>query len=674
MSTFSILLALACAICIAGLIRRYARHRARLFAPPGKPRAESAQTAHRPPSGIAGRMGRAARSAARSFAAAVTDVLFLWRTARTGPYRWLAHTLILSGFTGLLLFHALDDIISYPYIAGYESTLDPWQWLRNLFGAMVLCGAGLALLRRLRTPALRRLSRMQDWLLLAAVAGIVASGFALEAVKIISPHVFTRMTDEYFLPQDETELPALRAYWSAVNGVMFTPPASTDPALVEQGAQLNENNCAYCHAETASAFVSRALATAVSPAAAPLNNARADQLLWYLHVGLALLALACMPYGKFLHPIATPLNLVARQGSRNAAGPPDGRADGLTHGPTVSPTSRMTVSPATDPAVVPITGPAVVPMTGPAVDPMSGQTNGPAQPPSPPSPSAAHRRLGLEACTRCGECSLHCSVAPAYTVVGNPNILPSEKLLSLRRYTEGSLLPAATDAFAEGSRICTECLRCTDICPSGINLQDLWLASKSSLKKEELDGPNTTIRQCSAAQWANVLGAQGKSRFEQEKGDGLADRAESFWGCVQCTTCTSVCPVVAVCEAPAKDLDLMPQQIMNLLRMGLKDEALGVRMVWSCTTCYKCQEHCPQDVPVADILFELRQIATERLKERRLTSCPLPGVPPVRIAPANGAVTQGTPLGQDTAGPLHTTSAAHTAHKKPSDPGTGTPA
>ncbi|GFM37339.1 4Fe-4S dicluster domain-containing protein [Desulfovibrio psychrotolerans] len=659
MSTFSILLALVCAICIAGLIRRYARHRARLFAPPGKTRAESAQTAHNPPPGLAGRMGRAARSAARSLAAAVTDVLLLWRTARTSPYRWLAHTLILSGFTGLLVFHALDDIISYPYIAGYESTLDPWQWLRNLFGAMVLCGAGLAVLRRLRTPALRRLSRVQDWLLLAAVAGIVGSGFALEAVKIISPHVFTRMTDEYFLPQDETELAALRAYWSTVNGVIFTPPASTDPALLEQGAQLNENNCVYCHAETASAFVSRALATAVSPAAAPLNNARADQLLWYLHVGLALLALACMPYGKFLHPIATPLNLVARQGSRNAAGPADIPAD------------------------IPTDTPPDIPTKAPAA-----ATASPPSPVSPPSPSGAQRRLGLEACTRCGECSLHCSVAPAYTVVGNPNILPSEKLLSLRRYTEGSLLPAATDAFAEGSRICTECLRCTDICPSGINLQDLWLASKSSLKKEELDGPNTTIRQCSAAQWANVLGAQGKSRFEQEKGDGLADRAESFWGCVQCTTCTSVCPVVAVCEAPAKDLDLMPQQIMNLLRMGLKDEALGVRMVWSCTTCYKCQEHCPQDVPVADILFELRQIATERFKERRLTSCPLPAVSPVRIPPVDGgtgptgptmattstAATVATAATVTNPGTALEPNTAPAAHTGTSDPSTGTPA
>jgi heterodisulfide reductase subunit C len=91
---------------------------------------------------------------------------------------------------------------------------------------------------------------------------------------------------------------------------------------------------------------------------------------------------------------------------------------------------------------------------------------------------------------------------------------------------------------------------------------------------------------------------------------------------------------VAVSEAPAKDLDLTPQQIMNLLRMGLKDQTLAARMVWSCTTCYKCQEHCPQNIQVADILFELRQIATERMKERKLTACPLPAATSGRFSAA----------------------------------------
>lgn len=564
MIVFRILLALAGCICLAGIIRRYAKH----IPDVSSPTLPANSPVHSP-----------FKAALQGLCALFADALLLRRTARTSLYRWIAHTLIFVGFMGLLIFHALDDIISYPLISGYESTLNPWQWLRNLFGIMVLAGTGLAVMRRFRNRLLYSLTRPQDWLLVAIISTIMLSGFLLEASKIISPNVFNRMTESYFIPENDTDISALQAYWSAHNGIIFSPAASTEPTVIATGAELSANNCNYCHADTSSAFISRALATAISPAADPLNAAHADSYLWYLHIGLALLALALMPYGKFMHPVATPLNLVARHGKHNAG-----------------------------------------------YDETTGHTT-------------AAKKLGLEACTRCGECSLHCSVAPAFSVIGNANILPSEKLLSLREYASGNMPEDTIDAFAEGSRICTECLRCTDICPSGINLQDLWLSSKRSLAQKELDSPNTTIRQCNAMQWSEVLSAQGKSRFEQIRGNGLADRAESFWGCVQCTTCTSVCPVVAVSEAPAKDLDLTPQQIMNLLRMGLKDQTLAARMVWSCTTCYKCQEHCPQNIQVADILFELRQIATERLKDRKLTACPLPSATSGRFRKTDNAPT-----------------------------------
>jgi heterodisulfide reductase subunit C len=93
----------------------------------------------------------------------------------------------------------------------------------------------------------------------------------------------------------------------------------------------------------------------------------------------------------------------------------------------------------------------------------------------------------------------------------------------------------------------------------------------------------------------------------------LADNPDTFWACVQCTTCTNVCPVVAASHNPRNDLDLTPQQVMNLMRLELKEMALGCRMVWDCVTCYKCQEHCPQGVPVADVLYELRNEACRRL-------------------------------------------------------------
>ena len=522
MDFFSIGLALACLCAVCGTFWRVRKWHAR-----GKAMAES---------------GHAGRFSLRSTLKGLADVVLLRRTLRQGALRWTGHTLLILGFLPLIFLHAMDGIVTRPLFTGYEPTLDPWQFLRNLFGLVSL--SGLALLLWNRSLKLKPLSAAQDWALLAVVGGILVSGFFLEALKIMSPGDFTRMTGEYFPEAEHGELLALKAYWAAENGVRFNEFMPTAPEIMEQGADLHEDRCAGCHSPTSSAFVSRAMAVHLSPSLADQGR------FWYLHVGLAFLGLCLLPWGKFFHPLATGANLIVRGGSRSQADAP---------------------------------------------------------------PLA--RGLGLDACTRCGQCSLHCSVAPIHRVIGNADILPMDKLSDLRRHLDGRLSPVRTGILAEGSHICTECLRCTEVCSAGIDLQDLWMASKKALAKAGRAGVDGEIRKSTAAEWAREL-FSGHLGTVGSTGAGLSDRAESFWGCVQCTTCTGVCPVVAVSEDPSRDLDLTPQQIMNLLRMGLKAQTLGARMVWSCTTCYKCQEHCPQDVPVADILYELRQLGAEVLRRK----------------------------------------------------------
>ncbi|GAU07762.1 4Fe-4S dicluster domain-containing protein [Desulfoplanes formicivorans] len=486
------------------------------------------------------------------------DILLLGRTARTNPVRWVMHMLIFYGFMGLLLFHALDDQITLSLFDDYQPTLNPWQWLRNLFGLMVLAGVVLAGGRRIANSNLRALSRIQDWGLLVLVAAICLSGFLLEAGKIISPAVFERMVEEY-AGLDQEEHRALQTLWVREFGLVAPAPISLDPAVLEAGRGIHEDSCATCHAPMTSAFVSLPLARALRPMAGFLNSIGGDRIFWYAHVLLCLAGLALLPFGKWFHVLATPANLVMREGRQDSVAP--------------------------DKAL-----------------PRGNMANG----------------LGLDACTRCGECSLHCSVRPAFVMLGNPDILPSEKLISLRNLTLGKPLDNhALETLVEGSRICTQCMRCTTICPAGIDLQRLWMESTRKLHQQGRGGPNTDIRKFPPATWARAFSSQEAGITSTPAGEGLADRRASFWSCIQCTTCTSVCPVVAVSENPTRDLDLTPQQIMNLLRMGLKEETMAARMVWSCTTCYKCQEYCPQNIPVADILYELRNIASTRLRHRR---------------------------------------------------------
>jgi len=49
--------------------------------------------------------------------------------------------------------------------------------------------------------------------------------------------------------------------------------------------------------------------------------------------------------------------------------------------------------------------------------------------------------------------------------------------------------------------------------------------------------------------------------------------------------------------------------------LGIRDLAFGSGMLWDCTTCYQCQEHCPQGVKVTEVLYELKNLAIKNAAE-----------------------------------------------------------
>ncbi|MFQ6106186.1 MAG: 4Fe-4S dicluster domain-containing protein [Thermoplasmata archaeon] len=75
--------------------------------------------------------------------------------------------------------------------------------------------------------------------------------------------------------------------------------------------------------------------------------------------------------------------------------------------------------------------------------------------------------------------------------------------------------------------------------------------------------------------------------------------------CVQCGTCSASCPVAAIA-------DFTPRQVIQLLNLGLVDEAVRSRMVFLCTNCFACSARCPRSIPVADVMIGLRNIAFSR--------------------------------------------------------------
>ena len=125
------------------------------------------------------------------------DVLFQRRILKEDLGRWVAHMLIFYGFMLLLIMHALESVVTEAIFSDYYSTVNPFFFLRDFFGAMVIAGVILAALRRyVSKPRRLRTSRM-DHYAIGIVALIMLSGIGLEGLKIASYSEFQMMVEDY---------------------------------------------------------------------------------------------------------------------------------------------------------------------------------------------------------------------------------------------------------------------------------------------------------------------------------------------------------------------------------------------------------------------------------------------------------------------------------------------
>ena len=112
------------------------------------------------------------------------------------------HLALFYGFLFLLFFHALDRHITIRLFPEYVSTLNPFLFLRNFFGAFLLLGLAIAAYRRFRDKVLRLTTGRQDIFTLVLLGVIILSGFTAGGSKIVSPHRFHEMVQEYATIQE----------------------------------------------------------------------------------------------------------------------------------------------------------------------------------------------------------------------------------------------------------------------------------------------------------------------------------------------------------------------------------------------------------------------------------------------------------------------------------------
>ena len=518
------------------------------------------------------------------FRVIILDVLLQIRVLRQDFLRWLMHICLYVGFMLLLLMHALDKFTTAVVFPQYYSTINPFLFLRDLFGFLVIAGIAIALYRRFIMKVPRLCTGGQDYYALIILAVIMISGVLLEATKITSYSKYQEMVDEYTVAADEEELRALETYWVKEFAVVSpTVKAPFDQELLKSGKEAHEMTCAQCHSKPQWAFLGYPTAKIISPIALGLDRANVAKILWYMHFLACWLGLAYLPFSKMFHIFASPLSLLANS----------------------------------------------------VMDKES----------SIPANIATKQIMELDACTHCGSCTIHCSVGIAFESIPNLNILPSEKIASIKNFASGNhLTEEQIRHMQEGIFLCTNCERCTLVCPVGINLQDMWFSVREALLergypeffmlspfsyyrglrrqalvedgyREPLDRAREAIAaECHLMSPDKLIPLSPADRAFRG-GLSLSAQASTFSVCFGCQTCTTVCPVVANYDNPEETLNLLPHQIMHACGLGVRDLALGANMLWDCLTCYQCQEHCPQGVSVTDVLYELKNEAVKQLRQ-----------------------------------------------------------
>ena len=516
------------------------------------------------------------------FKALMLDVLLQSRTFRESFSRWLAHMLIFYGFMLLLLMHALEGVVSEAIFSGYYSTINPFFFLRDFFAAMVLAGVILAAIRRYLAKPQRLRSAGMDHYAIMIVAAIMLSGIFLEGLKIASYSEFEWMVEDYARLEDEDEIRALETVWVKDYGTVSpNVEAPFDEELVELGRELHENSCLDCHASAKWAFNGFATAKLIKPAALWLDQKDGVTVMWYVHIIACFIGLAYLPFSKMFHLIATPFSLMANR--------------------VMDPAKSLSANILT------------------------------------------RQIMELDACTHCGSCSLNCSAAMIFEAIGNACILPSEKMILLKRLAAGKKIDKRQmRAIEEGVYLCTNCDRCTVRCPSGIRLKELWYSIREALLQsgpplphvltpfsfargliiqdalpvEAYARPIEGARQAVAGGFENLMDPDAPIPLNAQTTENHqpAIKDPTYTHCFSCQSCTTVCPVVGNYDAPEKVLGLLPHQIMCSLGLGLTEMASGARMLWDCLTCYKCQENCPQQVEVCDILYRLKNFAVASIE------------------------------------------------------------
>lgn len=98
--------------------------------------------------------------------------------------------------------------------------------------------------------------------------------------------------------------------------------------------------------------------------------------------------------------------------------------------------------------------------------------------------------------------------------------------------------------------------------------------------------------------------------------------------CYQCGKCSAGCPAVS-------KMDILPNQIVRMAQLGMKDELLHSQSIWSCASCMTCNVRCPKGINIAEVIEAVRQILLRKREDfvrvEKMTDNEKMDVPPIAL-------------------------------------------
>ena len=75
--------------------------------------------------------------------------------------------------------------------------------------------------------------------------------------------------------------------------------------------------------------------------------------------------------------------------------------------------------------------------------------------------------------------------------------------------------------------------------------------------------------------------------------------------CYQCGKCSAGCPMAFV-------MDLLPNQVIRLVQLGLAEDLEDSETAWLCASCLACSVRCPKGIDIARVMEAVRQLSLRK--------------------------------------------------------------